>query len=882
MAETSKVRLVRCPKCENLLPELPDYSVYQCGGCGAVLRAKKGNPEGANGSQTPYEERMGVLPEKSEKLLDKTENFVGKGTVSGVENAEARVSDALGSTESVAQKLGNDAKLEVGKWAIQDGNSSKNELGNGNLDSKADNLETHVKNANGSRRSSRLFERGLSERGEEERFGRIRRGFLEGARYSSSNLVGEGTSKYNLDLNFRNGGSGATGAEYVNPDREELLRKLDELKEQLSRVHNVGENSREKVPLEHRVPNVEPYGDRDDIFHEHPSSFQRVSRQFSAPNKHAAGATYFEHGYEPYPIINRPDIASHNYHNPMSSSNHVPGFGDPFESQMFRRPPRRILSHLHHVTPEPDPFDPHLYNMVRHQLSCSCYQCCHGQPHVPSQIPPTFGNRRFPHVANKDVPCHREVHSAFGPHGCNSKMFNAPMGSCNPQPHSRWPSELNLEMSSFARARPQRVLLANGRRCYPVVGGAPFVTCHNCFELLKLPKKVVYKQGEWKVSCGACSSAISFAIVDEKLVFVNPSGIQSTTEAVDSSEVGHGHVRRDNASVCSEDYANSVYDFQAMDREAVSSSTGQGVSSGKSEEMHNLHSVSATTSEDEHFSDDFVARQGVTFTAEPPEKLATSSAPGSPLQDPFDYTSKYRAVNRCGKGNLSSRSDQERVVTNKSTMRQNSLKESLATEMDISLKDYANNGASQDSTDVCREDDQPKGKKGVDAFLAGIIKKSFRDFSKSSHTVQNGKRNVTVNGHLIPDRLVKKAEKLAGPVYPGQYWYDYRAGFWGVMGGPCLGIIPPCIEEFNHPMPEKCAAGNTGVFVNGRELHQKDLDLLVTRGLPPARNRSYVVEISGRVVDEDSGLELDCLGKLAPTVEKVKHGFGMRVPKTVA
>lgn len=33
-----KVRLVRCPKCENLLPELADYSVYQCGGCGAVLR----------------------------------------------------------------------------------------------------------------------------------------------------------------------------------------------------------------------------------------------------------------------------------------------------------------------------------------------------------------------------------------------------------------------------------------------------------------------------------------------------------------------------------------------------------------------------------------------------------------------------------------------------------------------------------------------------------------------------------------------------------------------------------------------------------------------------------------------------------------------------
>lgn len=38
MAESTKLRLVRCPKCENLLPELEDYSVYQCGGCGAVLR----------------------------------------------------------------------------------------------------------------------------------------------------------------------------------------------------------------------------------------------------------------------------------------------------------------------------------------------------------------------------------------------------------------------------------------------------------------------------------------------------------------------------------------------------------------------------------------------------------------------------------------------------------------------------------------------------------------------------------------------------------------------------------------------------------------------------------------------------------------------------
>ncbi|CAB4308238.1 unnamed protein product [Prunus armeniaca] len=39
-ALTTKVRLVRCPQCRQLLPELPDFQVYRCGGCGATLKAR--------------------------------------------------------------------------------------------------------------------------------------------------------------------------------------------------------------------------------------------------------------------------------------------------------------------------------------------------------------------------------------------------------------------------------------------------------------------------------------------------------------------------------------------------------------------------------------------------------------------------------------------------------------------------------------------------------------------------------------------------------------------------------------------------------------------------------------------------------------------------
>lgn len=66
-------------------------------------------------------------------------------------------------------------------------------------------------------------------------------------------------------------------------------------------------------------------------------------------------------------------------------------------------------------------------------------------------------------------------------------------------------------------------------------------------------------------------------------------------------------------------------------------------------------------------------------------------------------------------------------------------------------------------------------------------------------------------------------------------------------------------------MPKGCAAGNTGVFVNGRELNQGDLDKLSGRGLPVTKNKSYIIKISGKVLDAKSREVLYNLGKLAPT-----------------
>jgi len=55
---------------------------------------------------------------------------------------------------------------------------------------------------------------------------------------------------------------------------------------------------------------------------------------------------------------------------------------------------------------------------------------------------------------------------------------------------------------------------------------------------------------------------------------------------------------------------------------------------------------------------------------------------------------------------------------------------------------------------------------------------------------------------------------------PGQYWYDGRSGAWGVFGHETAGFILPG-HDFG-PVAVDASNGNTGVFVNGRELNMAE------------------------------------------------------------
>ncbi|CAH9123681.1 unnamed protein product [Cuscuta epithymum] len=712
MSEPPKVRLVRCPNCENLLPEVTDFSVYQCGGCGAILRAKN-----ENGGFETFSDKSGKEGELGiSSKFEKVENISDTSEVDKSNAGSSALSERRGISHDRVESYRSDLKTRSDKWAVRD-------------DEHLQNVISECESENGSQRPVRP-----------------QRGRRIDTDASSSYQLG---SDCGYQLPPRSGDRiGSSKGEYGDDDKAELLRKLDALKEQLSRSCEVTDNPRGKFALDRKTMNQDPYCDSRDRFS----------------------------GSMQYPVMNK-----HEY---------PPGNG---------------------FYPQKIGFQPYGPPLNPHHPSCSCLHC-YSTNQNPIQFPPTtFGDNRF---------------------------YNFPRsGPQNYDPRIPFPPSIRT-----------RTLKPSGHKCLPVAGGAPFLVCHNCLELLHLANKRAFPSDrkQMKVKCGACSSVMVFSVANNKLVSVNAL-VKKNSEVMSVSsddQMTRTHINRPTTVFSSEDFDKSGYDFHAMDQDQLQ---------GRSRTHHSKSS--SMNAEDSSSAEK--------------EKVSTPPPVGSPLQDHFDYSTKYGGLEN---GNASGSSK-------KSASRQTSMKDiHVATEIDIPSTEYANTGSSLESGESSTGD-QISSNKTSGSFFA-IAKKSFKS---NKQVVDSDKRgDVTINGHLILDEFIKKAEKVAGKINPGHYWYDFRAGFWGVMGGPCLGIIPPYIEEFNYPMPENCAGGNTGVFVNGRELHNKDMQLLCSRGLPPQNDKSYIIEISGRVLDEDTGKELESLGKLAPTVERMKCGFGMKVPKRAA
>lgn len=86
--------------------------------------------------------------------------------------------------------------------------------------------------------------------------------------------------------------------------------------------------------------------------------------------------------------------------------------------------------------------------------------------------------------------------------------------------------------------------------------------------------------------------------------------------------------------------------------------------------------------------------------------------------------------------------------------------------------------------------------------------------------------DVFVNGVKLDEPTLRALERGYGvPIKPGRYWYDSVSGAWGLEGGPAAGQINTGLR-LGGALKRDASKGQTGVIVNGRELHALDVAAL--------------------------------------------------------
>jgi len=96
----------------------------------------------------------------------------------------------------------------------------------------------------------------------------------------------------------------------------------------------------------------------------------------------------------------------------------------------------------------------------------------------------------------------------------------------------------------------------------------------------------------------------------------------------------------------------------------------------------------------------------------------------------------------------------------------------------------------------------------------------------SSRAEEPATGGVLVNGKPLQKKQLETLRQRAGipdgtSIPAGRYWYDKVSGLWGMRGGPTLGQIPAGLD-LGGTLRQDASGGDTGVFINGRELHREE------------------------------------------------------------
>jgi hypothetical protein len=108
---------------------------------------------------------------------------------------------------------------------------------------------------------------------------------------------------------------------------------------------------------------------------------------------------------------------------------------------------------------------------------------------------------------------------------------------------------------------------------------------------------------------------------------------------------------------------------------------------------------------------------------------------------------------------------------------------------------------------------------------------------------------VFINEHeLSRDQVEQLVAIYRLPPPRGHFWYDTKNGLYGVWGREAAGYIRPG-HDFG-ALPENASNGQTGVFVNGRQLNDAEVAFLQILFNGQVRRGRATVDAAWNVYDE--------------------------------
>uniref|UniRef100_A0A0E0KDD4 Uncharacterized protein n=1 Tax=Oryza punctata TaxID=4537 RepID=A0A0E0KDD4_ORYPU len=489
---TGGLRLVRCPKCFNILPEPPNVAVYECGGCNTILRAKIRPSNGQNVATKQVRQDSddfsvattasnGVPPQKKDlafsgATMDRSRTrdapsteteHANNGTSSNdnghamsVENNASEVADTdnkevcgldgqntsgriEGPTEEILPNANgidiDSEKEETNVEGIAENSEDCRVREGGDIDTECNlNSPEHVPLHQESKSDSELKEASKNE------YEATKKGHLVRVHSRSCDLRESHRASAGSSMDFHSARTSLQSKSFraSEPLQSKIMKTVDELRGDLSEFFSKPEEE------DDRKPRTAAYPPR-------PSSKEDGYSKPRAPFTSSVPLTA--------------------YHPAAKYSGHVSRLS---RSGQVPPPPRRELSSL------------------RYRRRRRAYSCCHSEQMEMMRRP---CSHECCHYHSCRPPCHH-----------HDRLWKNQESAMQRPP---------VQETTKRRVPPRH-------HCRPVLRGAPFVVCSGCNRLVQLPTDfAVPSKGTRRLQCGSCSEILSYSYRDPaKKKLQSPSG----------------------------------------------------------------------------------------------------------------------------------------------------------------------------------------------------------------------------------------------------------------------------------------------------------------------------------------------------------------------